>query len=90
MVILRLSGVGMLDATGARALGEIVDQLAERRITVLLKGASPEHTRLLAAVGTLAPLLARGHVFDDLPAAVGHARKHVTRLGRDAEPVSGG
>ena len=43
---------------------------------MLLKGASPEHTRLLAAVGTLAPVVPR-HVFDDLPAAVAHARKHV-------------
>ena len=86
VVILRLSGVGMLDATGARALGEIVEQLADRGITVLLKGASPEHTRLLAAVGTLAPVLSQHHVFDDLPAAVAHARKHVARLGHD-EPV---
>lgn len=77
VVILRLSGVGMLDASGGRALGDIVDQLADQGITVLLKGASPEHTRLLTAVGTLAPLLDRGHVFDDLPAAVAHARKHV-------------
>jgi SulP family sulfate permease len=84
VVILRLSGVGMLDASGARALGDIVEQLADREITVLLKGANTEHTRLLTAVGTLAPLLARGHVFDDLPAAVAHARKHVT--GRIAEP----
>ena len=86
VVILRLSGVGMLDASGARALGDIVDQLADRGITVLLKGARPEHTRLLTAVGTLAPLLARGHVFDDLPAAVAHARKHVTRHHHGDEP----
>jgi len=86
VVILRLSGVGMLDATGARALGEIVEQLAERGITVLLKGASPAHARLLAAVGTLAPVLAQHHVFEDLPAAVAHARKHVARLGHD-EPA---
>ena len=79
VVILRLSGVGFLDASGARALGDIVDQLTERRITVLLKGASREHTRLLTAVGTLAPLLDRGHVFADLPAAVAHAREHVSR-----------
>jgi SulP family sulfate permease len=80
VVILRLSAVGLLDATGARALGEIVEQLADRGITVLLKGANAEHTRLLTAVGTLAPVLAHGHVFEDLPAAVAHARKHVARL----------
>ena len=79
VVILRLGSIGVLDATGARALGEIVDQLAERDITVLLKGASVEHTRLLTEVGTLAPALQRHHVFTDLPTAVAHARKHVTR-----------
>jgi SulP family sulfate permease len=77
VVILRLSGVEVLDATGARALGEVVEDLHERGITVLLKGASPAHTRLLHAVGTLAPVAARGHVFETLPDAVAHARKHV-------------
>jgi len=79
VVILRLGSIGVLDATGARALGEIVDQLAERDITVLLKGANVEHTRLLNEVGTLAPALERHHVFADLPSAVAHARKHVAR-----------
>jgi SulP family sulfate permease len=77
VVILRLSNLAMLDATGARTLGDIVEQLAARNITVLLKGASAEHARLLDVVGTLAPVLARGHVFSTLPAAVAHARKHV-------------
>jgi SulP family sulfate permease len=84
VVILRLSNMAMLDATGARALGEIVEQLAERHIIVLLKGASSEHTRLLAAVGTLAPVLRRGHVFSDLPAAVAHARTHLRPPSADA------
>jgi SulP family sulfate permease len=77
VVILRLSNVAMLDATGARAIGEIVEQLAAQHVTVLLKGASAEHTRLLSAVGALAPVLAHGHVFAALPEAVAHARKHV-------------
>jgi SulP family sulfate permease len=79
VVILRLSNVAMLDATGARAIGEIVEQLAAKHITVLLKGASVEHTRLLSAVGALAPVLAHGHVFATLPEAVAHAREHVGR-----------
>ncbi len=84
VVILRLSAVGMLDATGARALGEIVAQLAEQGITVLLKGASPRHARLLTAVGALEPVLARGHVFADLPSALAHAAQHVARTPRTA------
>ena len=80
VVILRMSAMLMLDATGARGLGELVEQLADRGITVLIKGASPEHTRLLTAVGTLGPVLAQGHVFSELPDAVAHAAKHVARL----------
>ncbi len=85
VVILRLSSMAMLDATGARALGEIVDLLGDRGITVLLKGASQEHTRLLTAVGTLAPILAQGHVFSALPDAVAHAAKHVARHAHDEQ-----
>lgn len=77
VVILRLSAVAMLDATGARALGGLVDQLTGEGITVLVKGASAEHLRVLEAVGTLRPLLDRGHVFADLDAAVAHAVRHV-------------
>jgi SulP family sulfate permease len=76
VVILRLSGVGLLDATGARTLGEIVERLEQRGITVLVKGAREEHLRVLGAVGTLRPLLDRGHVFTALPDAVAHAVGH--------------
>lgn len=87
VVILRLSGVGMLDATGARALGELAEDLHERGITVLLKGVSADHARLLHAVGTLAPVAARNHVFETLPDAVAHARKHVAGHREDPEPA---
>jgi SulP family sulfate permease len=77
VVILRLSRVALLDATGARALGEVIEDLEERGITVLVKGASAEHQRLLEAVGSLRSLVARRHVFADLPEAVAHALEHV-------------
>ncbi|MBB3087030.1 SulP family inorganic anion transporter [Geodermatophilus sabuli] len=91
VVVLRLSGVDHLDATGARTLGEVVAELEERGVTVLVKGASAEHARLLTAVGALAAVAARGHVFADLPAALAHAREHVGQSGRgcaQAAPVS--
>jgi SulP family sulfate permease len=88
VVILRMRSLGMLDATGARALGELVETLSARGITVLMKGASPEHTRLLAAVGALAPVLAQGHLFTDLPSAVAHAAKHVAREAHQALPAA--
>jgi SulP family sulfate permease len=83
VVILRLSSMAMLDATGARALGEIVRQLDDRGITVLMKGASPAHTRLLSAVGTLGPVVEQGHVFANLPDAITHAARHVTRASHE-------
>ena len=49
VVILRMSAVVVLDASGARALREIVAELTDRGIAVLVKGASPEHRRLLEA-----------------------------------------
>jgi SulP family sulfate permease len=67
----------MLDATGARVLGEIAEHLQRQGIIVLLKGVSEEHRRLLTAVGTLAPLVERGHVFATFPEAVAHAARHV-------------
>jgi SulP family sulfate permease len=88
VVILRLSAMAMLDATGARALGEIVEQLSDRGITVLLKGASQEHARLLAAVGALAPVLVQGHVFATMTEAVAHASTHVAQHAHDSAPVA--
>lgn len=79
VVILRLPGLQVLDATGAQALGEIVDDLERRGITVLLKGPRPEHLKVLEAVGALDRLAHERHLFDDLDAAVAHARSHVAR-----------
>ena len=53
--------------------------LERRGITVLLKGVCPEHLRILEAVGSLDRLAHDHHVFDDLPSAVEHARRHVAR-----------
>lgn len=79
VVILRLPDLQVLDATGARALGEIVRQLEDRGITVLLKGVRPEHERLLRAVGAFAHLAHERHTFDDLDQAIAHARAHTAR-----------
>jgi SulP family sulfate permease len=84
VVVLRLGNLAMLDATGARALAEIVEQFDDRGIAVVLKVSSPEHLRLLHTVGALDRLDRAGHVAGDLPAALAHARKHALR-GTDAE-----
>ncbi|HEX9258515.1 MAG TPA: SulP family inorganic anion transporter [Acidimicrobiales bacterium] len=83
VVILRLPDVQVLDATGAQALGEIVAELEQRNIAVFLKGIRAEHLRTLRAVGTLNRLATQRHLFDDLDAAVEHARLHVRRVLHD-------
>ena len=79
IVILRLSQIQVLDATGAQALGEIVDELESRGITVFFKGLRPGHQRILEAVGTLDHLAHERHLFDTLDDAVNHARLHLAR-----------
>lgn len=87
VVILRLPGVHLIDATGARTLGEITADLEARGVTVLLKGLRAEYERLLGQVGALDELAHRGHVFADLGTATDHARFH---LQGDARIHAGG
>lgn len=79
VVILRLAGVRVLDASGANALAQLVADLDRRGVAVLVKGLQSRHHQLLASVGVLAELQRRNHLFDDLDAAVAHARTHVRR-----------
>ncbi len=85
VVILRLKGLTFIDASGADALARIIDELDRRGTTVLIKGARAEHGPILTTAGVLADLDARGHLFDDLDAAIAHARRHVDRQGRVEE-----
>lgn len=79
VVILRLPDLQMIDATGAQALGQIIEELERRHVTVLLKGAKPHHLRILQEVGAIDRLAHARHVFDDLDSAIAHAREHVAR-----------
>jgi SulP family sulfate permease len=87
VVILRLPDLQVLDATGAQALGEIVTELEDRGITVLLKGARPQHRRVMEAVGVLDRLAHERHIFEELDEAVAHARAHVARRPASVEPA---
>ena len=77
VVILWLSHLQLVDATGARALADLVLELEQRDVTVLVKGIQPQHRRLLEAVGLNRMLAHESHLFTDLPSAVEHARSHV-------------
>ncbi|GAA3022774.1 SulP family inorganic anion transporter [Microbacterium dextranolyticum] len=79
VVILRMSRLELVDATGARALGDIVQTLERRGVTVLIKGVQPRHEGLFRTVGVLGSLRHHNHLFIDLPSAIAHARRHVRR-----------
>jgi SulP family sulfate permease len=79
VVILRLSRLQVLDATGAQALGEIVERLQHHGTTVLLQGVREVHERVLHAVGALDRLTTERHIFDTLDQAIEHARSHCRR-----------
>jgi SulP family sulfate permease len=77
VVIIRMSQLGMLDATGAHTLAEIAQELEARGITVIIKGVQPEHLNLLANVGIFDALRHENHLLGSLDEAVAHARSHV-------------
>lgn len=79
VVIIRLSQLGLLDATGAHTLALIATELEARGITVIIKGVRPEHMGLLSNVGVFESLRHENHLVDSLDEAVGHARAHVTQ-----------
>lgn len=76
VVILRLPDLKVLDASGAQAIGDLIDRLEERGVTVLLKGPQPEHLRILTEVGAIQRLAHENHLFDDLDDAIAHAHTH--------------
>ncbi|CAN3131477.1 SulP family inorganic anion transporter [Mycobacterium sp. smrl_JER01] len=76
VVIIRMSQLGMLDATGANTLAQICTELEGRGITVIIKGVRPEHASLLANVGVFESLRHENHLVDTLDEAIAHARVH--------------
>ncbi len=79
VVILRLSGLQIIDSTGANALAEMVTALEQRGATVLIKGIRPEHKELLAQLGVIESLRHPNHLFTELDPAIEHARSHIAR-----------
>ena len=74
VVILRMSRVSTMDATGAHVLGDAVSRLQKRGITVLLSGIAAGHEQVLATLGVARDLHRDGLVFADTPAAIEYAR----------------
>lgn len=79
VVILRLSHVTTLDATGAAVLADTIRSLERRDVAVLVSGLPARFTAALSATGVYPQLVERGHVFEHTPDAIDHAKRHVTR-----------
>lgn len=86
VVIIRMSQLQILDATGARVITDIVQALERRGITVLIKGIQDRHLRLVTRVGVLDSLRHHKHLFTELAPAVEHARSHVVRARAARDP----
>jgi SulP family sulfate permease len=79
VAILRLGRLRVLDSTGAQALGDLVDHLQRRGVTVLLACARPDHERLLRRVGALDQLVHENHLLPTFDDALAHAHRHLAR-----------
>lgn len=80
VVILRMSRVAVLDATGASVLADTIGRLEGRNITVLLSGVRPDHEQVLTRLGVYDELAHERHVFASTPEAIEHARAHARRI----------
>jgi SulP family sulfate permease len=74
VVILRMSRITAVDATGAYVLKDAIDRLTRRGATVLVSGLLADHDRRLDALGILDDLKASGRVFATTPDAIRYAR----------------
>ncbi|MDG5806071.1 SulP family inorganic anion transporter [Streptomyces ossamyceticus] len=81
VVILRMSRVSTMDATGALVLKDAVERLTRRGILVLASGIRPGQRRVLDSVGALEPLRHDGREYASTPEAIRAARHHLETAG---------
>ncbi len=79
VVVLRMSRVTSIDATGATVLADTITDLEHRGVTVMLSGVQPRHEQVLRELGVYEHLAHERHVFGTTPDAIAHARAHVAR-----------
>ena len=79
VVIVRLSQLHLIDATGAHTLTELITALEKRGVTVIIKGIRPEHRDVLQRLGVIRSLRHPNHLFEELEPAIEHARSHIRR-----------
>ncbi|MFF0080084.1 SulP family inorganic anion transporter [Streptomyces canus] len=81
VVILRMSRVSTMDATGALVLKDAVEKLRRRGITVLASGIRPGQRQVLDSVGALGLLRYEGRDYASTPEAIRAARDHLETAG---------
>jgi len=81
VVILRMSAVSAIDASGALVLKDAIEKLQHRHMTVLISGIRPGHHRTLDALDVINTLHAEGRVFTSTPEAIHAARAHLHHSG---------
>ena len=74
-VIIRMSRVTAVDATGAAVLDDTIARLERRGIVVFLSGIKPRHEAILAALGVGEKLRREGRVFPNTVVAIAAARQ---------------
>ncbi|MDN3027180.1 SulP family inorganic anion transporter [Streptomyces sp. S.PB5] len=81
VVILRLSRVSTMDATGALVLKDAVEKLTRRGIVVMTSGIRPGQRQVLDSVGALDLLRLDGREYATTPEAIRAARTHLEMAG---------
>nr|WP_202472610.1 SulP family inorganic anion transporter [Streptomyces sp. SID4921] len=81
VVILRMSRITTMDATGALVLKDAVEKLNRRGIAVLASGIRPGQRRALDSVGALDLLRPEGREYATTPEAIAGARAHLHTAG---------
>lgn len=95
VVILRMSRVTTIDATGALVLKDVVEKLNRRGIAVMTSGIRPGQRQVLDSVGALELLRLEGREYATTPEAIQSARTHLECAGvmpplpaRTSRPIS--
>ncbi|WP_369170951.1 SulP family inorganic anion transporter [Streptomyces sp. R28] len=81
VVILRMSRVSTMDATGALVLKDAVEKLARRGILVLASGIRSDQRQVLGSVGALELLRPDGRDYATTPEAIRGARAYLESAG---------
>lgn len=81
VVILRMSRVSTMDATGALLLKDAIQKLNRRGIAVMTSGIRSDQRRVLESVGALELLRREGREYATTPEAIAGARAHLHLAG---------